>query len=78
MDGMRLLTTSAAAPLALEWCYIKDSSFNLREDAGFLDRLRITQLLNNVIIFTVTESLLSEGGSAAHSPFHWMRPRGPM
>ena len=50
----------------IEWCYIKDGSGDDGDDAGFLDRLQITELLGNLIV-TPAEVFLSEGGSAALS-----------
>ena len=53
-------------PITIEWCYIKDGSGDDGDDAGFLDRLQITELLGKLIV-TPAEVFLSEGGSAALS-----------
>ena len=48
--------------IAVEWCYIKDGSGSSGEDAGFLDRLRITELLGSVTV-APAQVTLSEGES---------------
>ena len=50
-------------PVDIEWCYIKDNSTSGGEDAGYLDRLRITRLLSNVVVSSSRVELL-EGSSA--------------
>ena len=48
----------------IEWCYIKDGSGANGEDAGFLDRLRITELLGSLTVMP-SQVELPEGSSAA-------------
>ena len=50
-------------PIDIEWCYIKDEGGSLRDDAGYLDRLQITQLPSGLIALP-SQVELSEGGSA--------------
>ena len=54
---------SGRGPIDVAWCYKKGRAWDEGDDAGFLDRLRITPLPGNIVI-TPSEVLLPEGSSA--------------